>query len=68
MKGQQHVHAEGQIATIRFDMAGRSTRGNQRDINLLCKEIEALITNFGKGHIMINSVDGWIDNETKDCC
>ena len=68
MIGQQHVHSEGQIPTIYFDIIGRSTKGNQRDVDLLCKEIEKTINTFVNGRIMHNGVGGWIDNEAKDCC
>lgn len=68
MKGQQHVHSEGQIPTIYFDIIGRSTRGNERDIDLLCKEIENTINTFVNGRIMHHGVGGWIDHTERNCC
>jgi len=68
MKGTQHVHGEGQIGTIYFDVMGRSSRGNERDIKLLSTAIEELINNFANGRFMHSGVEGSIDHETRDCC
>ena len=48
----RHVPSEGQIPTIHFDIIGRSTKGNQIDIDLLCKEIDKTMTTFVNGRIM----------------
>ena len=64
----RHVHSEGQIPTIHFDVIGRSTKGNERDIDLLCQEISNTIENFSNGRFTHNGVGGWIDYEQKNCC
>ena len=67
MKGEQHVHSEVQISSS-FDIVGRSTKGNERDIDLLCKEIEEIINTFVNGRIGCWRLEASIDSEERNCC
>ena len=46
-KSPDHVHSKGRIATIYFDIIGKTPESNERDIERLCKEIEITIQTFG---------------------
>ncbi len=68
-KGEQHIHAEGSLSIGSIDLIGRSSKGNERDFNLLAAELQKVVDTFLNGRFFTwGDIEISVDTEQKGCC